>query len=72
MNLTNRIFVAVHVALTVLVCVRYQRVEHWPWYLLWNVGAIAVILLLARKQRDGPGWEFLHDWMPAMFFVTRI
>jgi membrane-associated phospholipid phosphatase len=70
MNLTNRIFVAVHVALTALVCVRYQRVEHWPWYLLWNVGAIAVILLFARKQHNGPGWKFLHDWMPALFFVT--
>ena len=70
MNLTDRIYVAVHVALTVLVCARYQRVEHWPWYVAWNVCAIAVILLLARKQRDGPGWEFVHDWLPALFFVT--
>ena len=70
MNLTDRIYVAVHVVLTLLVCTRYQRVEHWPWYVLWNVGAIAVILLLARKQRDGRAWEFAHDWLPAVFFLT--
>ena len=70
MNLTDRIYVAVHVVLTLLVCMRYQRVEHWPWYVLWNVGAIAVILLLARKQRDGRAWEFAHDWLPAVFFLT--
>src|SRR5271157_5390055 len=70
MNLTNRIYVAVHFALTVLVCVRYQRVEHWPWYVVWNPCAIAVILLFARKQGDGRGWEFAHDWLPAFFFIT--
>ena len=70
MNLTDRIYVAVHVALTVLVCVRYQRVEHWLWYVAWNLCAIAVVLLLARKRRDGAGWEFAHDWLPAIFFIT--
>jgi membrane-associated phospholipid phosphatase len=70
MNLTDRIYVVVHVVLTLLVCARYQRVEHWPWYVLRNVGAIAVILLLARKQRDGRAWEFVHDWLPAVFFLT--
>ena len=70
LNLTDRIYVAVHVALTVLVCARYQRVEHWPWYVAWNLCAIAAILLLARKQRDGLVWEFAHDWLPAVFFIT--
>jgi membrane-associated phospholipid phosphatase len=70
MNLTNRIYVAVHVALTVLVCVRYDQVEHWPWYVAWNLIAIASIFLLARKRLAGPGWEFAHDWLPAIFFVT--
>ena len=57
--------------LTLLVCVRYQRVEHWPWYVLWNVCAIAVILMLARgRVGDGRGWEFAHDWLPAIFFIT--
>lgn len=70
MNLTDRIYVAVHVALTVLVCVRFQRVEHWPWYVVWNLCAIAVILVLVRKRRDGLGWEFAHDWLPAVFFIT--
>jgi membrane-associated phospholipid phosphatase len=70
MNLTDRIYVAVHVALTVLVCVRYQRVEHWPRYVLWNLCAIALILLLSRKHRDGVGWEFAHDWMPLLLFTT--
>ena len=70
MNLTDRIYVGVHAALSVLVCGRYQRVEHWPWYVAWNLCAITVILLLARKQRDGVGWEFAHDWLPAIFFIT--
>ncbi len=61
---------AVHVALTVLVCARHQRVEHWPWYVVWNLCAIAAILLLARKWHGHPGWEFAHDWLPALFFIT--
>jgi membrane-associated phospholipid phosphatase len=70
MNLTDRIYVAMHVALTAVVCWQYQRLERWPWYLLWNLCAIAVIVLLARKQRDGRAWEFAHDWLPAFFFIT--
>ena len=70
MNLTDRIYLAVHFALTVLVCMRYQHVEHWPWYVLWNLCATVVILLFARKQGDGLGWEFAHDWLPAIFFIT--
>src|SRR5208337_322699 len=70
MNLTDRIYVAVHLALTVLVCARYERVEHWPSYVAWNLCAIAAIFLLARKQRDGRAWEFAHDWLPAFFFTT--
>src|SRR5271165_7658932 len=70
MNLTDRIYVAVHLALTALVCVRYQYVAHWYWYVVWNALAIAAIVLLARKQHDGPRWEFAHDWLPIIFFVT--
>ena len=53
-----------------MVCARYQHVEHWPWYLAWNVCAIAVILLFARKRHDGIAWAFAHDWLPAVFFIT--
>lgn len=70
MNLTDRIYVAVHVGLTVLVCARYQHVHNWPLYLGWNLCAIAIILLLARKRRDGITWEFAHDGLPAIFFMT--
>jgi membrane-associated phospholipid phosphatase len=70
MNLSDRIYVAVHVLLTVLVCVRYQRVEHWQWYVVWNFIAIVLIFMLARKQSDGMAWEFAHDWLSAVFFVT--
>jgi len=70
MNLTDRIYVAVHIALTVLVCARHESVEHWPSYVAWNVCAIAVIFLLARKQRDGRAWEFAHDWLPVFFFTA--
>jgi len=69
-NLTDRIYLTVHLALSALVCLRYQRVEHWPWYVAWNLCAIAAILLFASKQRDGKTWEFVHDWLPTIFFVT--
>jgi hypothetical protein len=70
MNLSDRIYVAVLIALSVLVCACHQGVDPWPWYVVWNVCAIAVIFWLARKQRDGLGWEFAHDWLPAILFVT--
>ncbi len=70
MNLTDRIYIAVHVALTVLVGLRYQGVQHWPYYVGWNLCVIVVVLLVARKRRDGIAWEFAHDWLPAVFFVT--
>ena len=70
MNLTDRIYAGVHVALTVLACARYHSLEHWPWYVVWNLVAITLIFLLARKQRDGLGWEFAHDWLPALLFLT--
>ncbi len=70
MNLTDRIYVAVHIALSVLVCARFQGVQHWPWYVAWNLCATTVILLLARKQRNGVRWEFAHDWLPTVFFIT--
>lgn len=70
MNLTDRIYVAVHLVLTVVVCVRHERVEHWPGYVAWNLCAIAAIVVLARKQADGRGWKFAHDWLPALLFLT--
>ncbi len=70
MTLTDRIYLAVHILLTLLVCVRHERVPHWPAYVAWNLVAIAVILTLAHKSRDGGVWEFLHDWMPLVFFTT--
>jgi len=70
MNLTDRIYLAVHLALTMLVCARYEYVAHWPWYVAWNVLAIAAIVCLAHKQHDGPFWEFAHNWLPAIFFIT--
>src|SRR5215469_893220 len=70
MNLTDRIYVAVYVALTVLVCSRYYVVPHWPWYVAWNASAIIVILFLARKRSDGSVWEFAHDWLPVIFFIS--
>ena len=70
MNLTDRIYVAVHVVLTVLVWVRHDRVEHWPGYVVWNLGAIAAITALAHKRGDGRGWRFAHDWLPVLLFTT--
>jgi membrane-associated phospholipid phosphatase len=70
MNRTDRIYLVVHVCLTVLVCARHDRVPHWPAYAVWNCIAIAAILLAARKQGDSEIWEFAHDWLPLVFFTT--
>jgi len=70
MNLTDRIYLAVHIVLTALVCTRYQQVEHWLQYVVWNLVAIAAIVLLARKKNNGLAWEFTHDWLPVIFFTS--
>jgi membrane-associated phospholipid phosphatase len=70
MNLTDRIYVAVHLALTMLVCARYQHVDDWPRYVVWNGLAIAAIVFLVRKRNLGESWEFAHDWLPALLFTT--
>lgn len=59
-----------HLALTVLVCARYSIVPGWPWYVAWNLSAMAAILVFARRQGDGWFWEFAHDWLPLIFFFT--
>lgn len=70
MNLTDRIYVAVHLTLTLLVCVRHDRVEHWFGYVVWNLCSITAIMVLARKQGDSRAWGFAHDWLPAFLFIT--
>lgn len=70
MNLTDRIYLAVHIALTVLVCARWQHFTHWPSYLAWNTLAIAAITFFARRTRDSTLWEFVHDWLPLLLFST--
>jgi len=70
MNLTDRIYLALHLLLTALVCARHDRLRHWPVYVVWNLCAVAAIILLAPKREDGPGWEFAHDWLPAVLFIT--
>jgi membrane-associated phospholipid phosphatase len=70
MNLTDRIYLVVHLVLTLLVYDGHERIEHWPWYVVWNVGSIAAILLFSRKQHDGMAWEFAHDWLPIVFFTA--
>lgn len=70
MNLTDRIYLVVFVTLTLLMCAHHERMEHWLWYVAWNLCAIIAILLLARKQRDGVAWEFAHDWLPLIFFTV--
>ena len=70
MNLTDRIYAGIHIALLLLVCVRFGEISHWPWYVVWNMLATAAIFLLARKRSDGDVWECAHDWLPAVFFIT--
>jgi membrane-associated phospholipid phosphatase len=70
MNRTDRIYLGVHLALMLLVCVRHEGVPHWPAYVVWNVCSIAAIIYLARARDNGQAWEFAHDWLPAVFFIT--
>ncbi len=41
-----------------------------PSYLVWNALAIAAILITSRKQHSGTFWQFAHDWLPTIFFIT--
>lgn len=70
MNLTDRIYLAVHVALTVLVCARWPQIVHGPRYVAWNIIAIAAILFVAHRRSQGTLWEFAHDWLPLLLFST--
>src|ERR1700744_1072097 len=70
MNFTDRTYLAVHLALALLLCARHENVAHWPAYLAWDIIAFLLILLLAHKQHDGEAWRFVHDWLPAIFFIT--
>lgn len=31
---------------------------------------MAIIVAFAGKRNAGEGWEFAHDWLPAIFFIT--
>jgi len=70
MNLSDRIYLAVHVALTLLVCARLSQVAHESWYVVWNLAVSAAIVFLAHKRNDGTLWQFAHDWLPALLFMT--
>ena len=70
MNLTDRIYLAVHIVLTLLLCARFAQVEHWPWYVCWNFAVIVAILVSYRKRQDSRAWDFLHNWLPAILFFT--
>jgi hypothetical protein len=70
MNLTDRIYLGVHAALTLLVCVRFRHIPHAPLYIAYNLAAMVAIVLLARLAGGGRGWRFAHDWLPAVLFIT--
>ena len=70
MNRTDRIYLAVHLVLALLVTARHEQVPYWPVYIAWNLCWAAVIVVLARMQVKGGAWEFAHDWLPAVFFIT--
>jgi membrane-associated phospholipid phosphatase len=70
MNRTDRIYAGVHVMLTLLVLAEHSGVPNWLAYVAWNLVALAAILVTARQRGKGKGWEFAHDWLPAVFFIT--
>jgi membrane-associated phospholipid phosphatase len=69
-NRSDRIYLAVHLALLLLTGILHQDIAHWPAYVAWSLCAIAAIVVLAGKRNGGVGWEFAHDWLPAIFFIT--
>jgi membrane-associated phospholipid phosphatase len=70
MNLTDRIYLAVHIVLTLIVCARWESVAHSLWCVVWNLSVIFAIVLACQKQHDGWAWEFVHGWLPALLFFT--
>jgi membrane-associated phospholipid phosphatase len=72
MNLTDRIYLAVHIGLTLLVCARHQYFPRWPYLVTWNLAAMAAIFLLARRQQKSTAWEFAHDFLPGFVFFTTV
>lgn len=37
MNVADRIYLAVHLGFTLLVCLRHDHVPNWPAFVVWNV-----------------------------------
>ena len=83
MNLTDRIYLGVHLALTLLVVARRDRIPHWPIYIAWNIAAILAIVILAGAslyrtsgprvgEAKGNVCEFAHDWLPGVVFFTSV
>jgi len=72
MNLTDRIYLALHIGLTLLLCARHEYLARWPYLVAWNLAAMAAILLLARGQRKSAAWEFAHDFLPGFVFFTTV
>lgn len=69
MNLSDRIYLWVHIALGALVCVRFRQISHWQMHFIYDWVAIGTLVLLVRKRKDGVIWEFAHDWLPLVFFL---
>jgi membrane-associated phospholipid phosphatase len=71
MNLTDRIYLAVHIALTLLVVGRYPHIPHWPGYVVWNIAAVLAIRFLARMSpslrvpRPRLPWAWVESEAPA-------
>ena len=72
MNLTDRIYLAVHAGLTLLVCIRHEYVARWPYFVAWNLIAMVAIVLLARMRQTSVAWEFAHDFLPGLIFFTSV
>lgn len=69
LNFTDVLYTGWFLALTAVILARHSRVEHWPKYVLFNIGCIAAILLLARLRDASRAWRFAHDWYPLLLFI---
>lgn len=66
----DRAFIALFVALSLLILVFRERLPGWPNYLLIHAAAITFIITLIAAATRSRAFAFLHDWYPLLGFIT--
>ena len=69
MNLTDRIYAGIYVALGVAIFFNPERVVNWSRYLLLHLMVVEAISLLAWFRNRNRWFRFAHDWYPIFLFI---